>query len=100
MNSRTATCHRNGSCSLLDYITTDNGLRGKYYYVFDSPIKSDHLAQILFIDFTLTQKQNPLRKWIFDKRSYDPRKFRNSLNNIKWSLIYESKDIEDMFSRF
>ena len=90
----------NGSCSLLDYITTDNGLRGKYYYVFDSPIKSNHLAQILFTDFTLTQKQKPLRKWISDKRNYDPLKFRNSLNYINWSLIYESNDIEAMFSRF
>ena len=100
MNSRTATRHQNGSCSLLDYIITDNGLRGKYYYVFDSPIISDHLAQILFTDFTLTQKQKPLRKLIFDKRNYDPHKFRNSLNYINWSLIYESNDIEEMFSRF
>ena len=81
MNSRTATRHQNGSCSLLDYIITDNGLRGKYYYV-------------------KTQKQKPLRKWIFDKRNYDPRNFRNSLNYINWSLIYESNDIEEMFARF
>ena len=100
MNSRTATRHQNGCCSLLDYIITDNALRGKYYYVFDSPVKSDHLAQMLFTDFTLTQKQKPFRKWIFDKRNYDPLKFRNSLNYINWSLIYESNDIEEMFSRF
>ena len=100
LNSRTATRHQNGSCSLLDYIITDNGLRRKYYYVFDSPIKSDHLAQILFTDFTLTQKQKPLRKFIFDKRNYDPRNFRNSLTYINWSLIYESNDIEEKFARF
>ena len=100
MISRTATRHKNGSCSLLEYIITENGLRGKYYYVFDSPIESDHLAQVLFTDFTLTQKQKPLRKWTFDKRNYDALNFRNSLNYINWSLIYESNDIEEMFSRF
>ena len=100
MNSRSATRHQNGSCSLLDYIITDNGLRSKYYYVFDSPIKSDHLAQILFTDFTVTQKQKPLKKWIFDKRNYDPLKFRNSRIYINWSLIYESHDVEELFSGF
>ena len=57
MSSRTATRHQNCSCSLLDYIITDNGLRGNYFYIFNSPIKRDHLAQILFTDFTLNQKQ-------------------------------------------
>ena len=97
MNSRTATRHQNGSCSLLDYIITDNWLREKYNYVFDSPITSDYLAQILFTDFTLTQKQKSLRKWIFDKRNYDPLKFRNSLSYINWSLIHESNYIEELF---
>ena len=80
MNSRTETRHQNGSCSLLDYIITDNELKGKTYYVFDSPIKSDHLVQILFTDFTLTQKQKPLGKWIIDKRNYDPLKLQKISN--------------------
>ena len=57
-------------------------------------------AQILFTDFPLTQKQKRLRKWLFDKRHYDPLKFRTSLIYINWSLIYESNDVEEMFSRF
>ena len=69
MNSRTATRHRNVSCSLLNYIITDTGLRRNNYYFFDSLIKSDHLAQILLTGFTLTQKQEPLRKWIIVKRN-------------------------------
>ena len=100
MSSRTATRHQNGSCSLLDYIITDNGPKGKYYYVLDSPIESDHLAQNLFTDFTLTQKQKQLRKWIFDKRNYDPLKFRYSLIYINCSLTYESNDVDEMFSHF
>ena len=72
MNSTTATRHQNGSCSLLDFIKTDKGPRGKYYNVFDSPIKNDLLAQTLFADFTLTQKQKPLRYWIYDYRNYEP----------------------------
>ena len=66
------TRHQNDGCCLLDIIITDNEPRGKNYYIFDSPIKSNRLAETLFTDFTLTQTQKLLRKWIFDKRNYNP----------------------------
>ena len=100
MNSRTAIRHRNGSCSLLEHIITDNGLRGEkllcirlYYQKWSSSTNA-------VLRYHADSKQKPLRKWIFDKRNYDPHKFRNSLNYVNWSLICESNDVEEMFSRF
>ena len=75
------------SNSLIDYIINDGNETLLYRKTFDSPIQTDHFAQLIIFAKKLS-KNKVIKKQIYDKRNYSTKDFKHSVKQLNWGTFY------------
>ena len=86
--------------SLIDYVIVEDGFKTLSTIISDTPIKTDHYAQLVITDSIGNKKANPIIKTVFCKKNYSKTYFQKLLSTIDWSNMYIQSDAENMFLVF
>ena len=98
-NKHQATRIKDESNSLIDYNIFDGNEPLLYSEVFDSPIQTDHFAQVIILATKLS-KDKRLIKQIYHKTNYSPKDFKHSIKQLNWENFYCSTVPSEMLSIF
>ena len=98
-NKHQATRIKDESNSLIDYIIIDGNEPLLYNEIFDSPIQTDHFAQLIILATKLS-KNKVIKKQIYDKTNYSPKKFKHSIKQLNWENFYCSTVPSEMLRTF
>ena len=98
-NKHQATRIKDESNSLIDYIIIDGNEPLLYNEIFDSPIQTDHFAQLIILATKLS-KNKVIKKQIYDKTNYSPIDFKHSIKQLNWENFYCSTAPSEMLRTF
>ena len=98
-NKHQATRIKDESNSLIDYIIIDGNEPLLYNEFFDSPIQTDHFAQLIILATKLS-KNKVIKKQIYDKTNYSPKDFKHSIKQLNWENFYCSTAPSEMLHKF
>ena len=98
-NKHQATRIKDESNSLIDYIIIDGNEPLLYNKIFDSPIQTDHFAQLIILATKLS-KNKVIKKQIYDKTNYSPKGFKHSIKQLNWENFYCSTVPSEMLRTF
>ena len=85
---------------MIDYIFTDRSLECLKTVIFETPIKSKHLATVLICNENIKEKTQFILKKIFSKEHYDKDVFRAKLRELNWNLLYTMQSPDEMMFLF
>ena len=85
-NKHQSTRIKDESNSLIDYIIIDGNEPLLYNEIFDSPIQTDHFAQLIILA-TKFSKNKVFKKQIYDKTNYSPKDFKHSIKQLNWKIF-------------
>ena len=98
-NKHQATRIKDESNSLIDYIIIDGNEPLLYNEIFDSPIQTDHFAQLIILA-TKFSKNKVIKKQIYDKTNYSPKDFKHSIKQLNWENFHCSTVPSEMLRTF
>ena len=98
-NKHQATRIKDESISLIDYIIIDGNEPLLYSEIFDSPIQTDHFAQLIILATKLS-KNKVIKKQIYDKTNYIPKDFKHSIKQLNRETFYCSTVPSDRLRTF
>ena len=96
-NKHQATRIKDESNSVIDYIIFDGNEPLLYSEVFDSPIQTDHFAQLIILATKLSKNK---KKQIYHKTNYSLKDFKHSIKQLNWENFYCSTVPSEMLSTF
>ena len=96
-NKTLATIETSRTKSLIDYVICENFFSSQ---TLDWIIKSDHLATLTLIGETVKNKEEAIKKIVFDKTIYSKNAFSLDVGKINWISFYLSENPEIMYKNF
>ena len=70
----------------IDYILTES-IEKNRKYIFDTPIKSDHLVSLVVTEIKLIKRKAKIKN-CFDEKQYSSNNFVKTLSFPPWHFIY------------